>query len=140
MAKVSVIGAGSWGTALALLLSKNGHDGIQTAKIIKLRVISRSSSYCPANRFSESSSQLFGYLSYICPLSLQVFFCHRSICRSFLPCHSIYCHSVYCRSFFCSSLHPSRTMYVFLYGCIYSSGAELRGCHSSHSTHLLFPF
>ena len=26
MAKVSVIGAGSWGTALALLLSKNGHD------------------------------------------------------------------------------------------------------------------
>ena len=28
MAKVSVIGAGSWGTALALLLSKNGHDVI----------------------------------------------------------------------------------------------------------------
>ena len=26
MAKVSVIGAGRWGTALALLLSKNGHD------------------------------------------------------------------------------------------------------------------
>ena len=26
MAKVSVIGAGSWGTALALLLCKNGHD------------------------------------------------------------------------------------------------------------------
>ena len=26
MAKVSVIGAGSWGTALALLLYKNGHD------------------------------------------------------------------------------------------------------------------
>ena len=26
MAKASVIGAGSWGTALALLLSKNGHD------------------------------------------------------------------------------------------------------------------
>ena len=26
MAKVSVRGAGSWGTALALLLSKNGHD------------------------------------------------------------------------------------------------------------------
>ncbi len=26
MAKVSIIGAGSWGTALALLLSKNGHD------------------------------------------------------------------------------------------------------------------
>ena len=26
MAKVSLIGAGSWGTALALLLSKNGHD------------------------------------------------------------------------------------------------------------------
>lgn len=26
MANVSVIGAGSWGTALALLLSKNGHD------------------------------------------------------------------------------------------------------------------
>ena len=27
MAKVSVIGAGSWGTALALLLYKNGHSG-----------------------------------------------------------------------------------------------------------------
>ena len=26
MANVSVIGAGSWGTALALLLCKNGHD------------------------------------------------------------------------------------------------------------------
>lgn len=26
MAKVSVIGAGSWGTALALLLYKNGHE------------------------------------------------------------------------------------------------------------------
>ncbi len=26
MAKVGVIGAGSWGTALALLLNKNGHD------------------------------------------------------------------------------------------------------------------
>lgn len=26
MAKISVIGAGSWGTALALLLSKNGHE------------------------------------------------------------------------------------------------------------------
>ncbi len=26
MAKVRVIGAGSWGTALAMLLHKNGHD------------------------------------------------------------------------------------------------------------------
>ena len=28
MAKVSVIGAGSWGTALAMLLAGNGHDTI----------------------------------------------------------------------------------------------------------------
>ena len=26
MAKVSVVGAGSWGTALAMLLCNNGHD------------------------------------------------------------------------------------------------------------------
>lgn len=26
MAKAGVLGAGSWGTALALLLDKNGHD------------------------------------------------------------------------------------------------------------------
>ena len=26
MSKVSVIGAGSWGTALAILLEKNGHE------------------------------------------------------------------------------------------------------------------
>lgn len=26
MAKISVLGAGSWGTALALLLSNNGHE------------------------------------------------------------------------------------------------------------------
>lgn len=26
MAKVSVLGAGSWGTALSLLLCKNGHE------------------------------------------------------------------------------------------------------------------
>ena len=28
MAKISVLGAGSWGTALALLLYNNGHDVI----------------------------------------------------------------------------------------------------------------
>ena len=28
MAKVSVIGAGSWGTALAILLHNNGHQGM----------------------------------------------------------------------------------------------------------------
>ena len=28
MAKVSVIGAGSWGTALAMLLVQNGHDTV----------------------------------------------------------------------------------------------------------------
>ena len=28
MTKISVLGAGSWGTALALLLAKNGHDVI----------------------------------------------------------------------------------------------------------------
>ena len=26
MSKISVIGAGSWGTALAVVLQKNGHD------------------------------------------------------------------------------------------------------------------
>ena len=26
MAKISVLGAGSWGTALSVLLSNNGHD------------------------------------------------------------------------------------------------------------------
>ncbi len=28
MAKISVLGAGSWGTALAILLEDNGHQGI----------------------------------------------------------------------------------------------------------------
>ena len=28
MAKVSVIGAGSWGTALSILLCNNGHDTV----------------------------------------------------------------------------------------------------------------
>ena len=36
MAKVSVIGAGSWGTALALLLSKNGHD-VTMWSILKMK-------------------------------------------------------------------------------------------------------
>ena len=44
MAKVSVIGAGSWGTALAMLLAGNGHDTIlwshreeQAAELSKTR-------------------------------------------------------------------------------------------------------
>ena len=32
MAKVSVIGAGSWGTALALLLSKDGHYVVNSGR------------------------------------------------------------------------------------------------------------
>ena len=28
MAKISIIGAGSWGTALGLLLCNNGHDDL----------------------------------------------------------------------------------------------------------------
>ena len=41
MAKVSVIGAGSWGTALALLLSKNGHDVTMWDSIVVKKLLQR---------------------------------------------------------------------------------------------------
>ena len=33
MSKISVIGSGSWGTALAVLLSKNGHNVILWSRV-----------------------------------------------------------------------------------------------------------